>query len=822
MKKITVLVLCCLAAGVSAAVQLVDNGKAVAEIVIDAKAGPGVKLAAKELQSHLQKISGAKLSIVNKADGKFKNRVIIGPGMAKQYGVDVSKLIPGGYKIVTKDNNTLILAGRDRHLAPIPRDWTSMSKRKTVQANWEKRTGKKWKKPQGLTDPRNFNKNFGFYDYDAVGSLYAVYEFLEQLGVRWYHPGDVGTVIPKNTSIIGKNQNLTKVPHFPYRYFHCTGLAANDDSFLWLKRMKMGKDRYYWSNHNVKDIIELQHKEHPEFIAMQNGKRAFSGCKGIGLPNLLNPGLRREAVEFMDFMFTNYPELKQGSLGMPDGYTHIGDDAAKWDTEKERGRSGKMSDYVWDFWNAVAKEVYKKHPDKYIAVLAYVTYLLPPEKIAKIPPNVIVTFIHNLGMYGPIPHAHKKYMKARKSWMKKLSPGRLIVWEHYLFHEPKRNFPPIPTAFFKILQKDLQKLDGFSLGQFSEVSFSGGGKTPRLMSFLGLNHLHYYVVNKLFWNPKLDMEALIDEYCKLYYGPANKEMRELFNHAETVWMRPESRSITPTSGFFKAADVTRFFALLKDAKAKVKPDSIYAKRIALLEKEMLPMKKIFSGLKRTGPTLRGRSLLNSEVKLDGDLTKPIWNNRTTRFYPLVDLVTGERPRKNRAEAAFLMLKDKSALLIGIRCGEHKMKQLISKTTRNDSIDIFSDDTVEVYLESPERSYFKIAVNPNGTVYDESQDSEIVARDTLPLLWNPGIRTAVKKGKDYWSVEILIPTKDLGSKGPTKLYPWGINVCRGRMAGGKYDLSAISPTGKFGFKVLTKLGKLNITGRIVLNSPPKRK
>ena len=77
------------------------------------------------------------------------------------------------------------------------------------------------------------------------------------------------------------------------------------------------------------------------------------------------------------------------------------------------------------------------------------------------------------------------------------------------------------------------------------------------------------------------------------------------------------------------------------------------------------------------------------------------------------------------------------------------------TIKNDAVSIFDDDVIEVYLNSEQRNYFKIAVNTNGAIWDESTDSVIVERDTLPGLWNPGSKAVVKKFKDRWTLELMI-------------------------------------------------------------------
>jgi len=147
------------------------------------------------------------------------------------------------------------------------------------------------------------------------------------------------------------------------------------------------------------------------------------------------------------------------------------------------------------------------------------------------------------------------------------------------------------------------------------------------------------------------------------------------------------------------------------------------------------------------------------------------------------------------------------LIVGAICYEIRMDELKADCKINDNFSIFRDDVIEVYVNTPERSYFKIVVNPNGAMWDETTDVAIVDRDTLPILWNPGIKAAVNRSPDRWSVEIMIPTKDFGKLGPTKEYPWGIQVGRTRFTGGNQDVWAIAPTSGGPYKTLNRWGNL---------------
>ncbi|MHC4874312.1 MAG: hypothetical protein ACYTFY_20865, partial [Planctomycetota bacterium] len=189
--------------GSVSALELVKDGRAVSEIIISAQATPSVKTAAAELQRHLLKISGAELAIVNAPSADIKNQVYVGGSkFTKDLGVDLSDIKKDGYKIISKDNY-LILAGKDSyHYTKLCERYFKESdlfrprihNNRLKQQIWEKYTGKTWRQPC-YHDFRQFNYDYKFNVLDGTGTLYAVYAFLEQLGMRWFMPlEDIGIV----------------------------------------------------------------------------------------------------------------------------------------------------------------------------------------------------------------------------------------------------------------------------------------------------------------------------------------------------------------------------------------------------------------------------------------------------------------------------------------------------------------------------------------------------------------------------------------------------------------------------------------------------
>ncbi len=50
-----------------------------------------------------------------------------------------------------------------------------------------------------------------------------------------------------------------------------------------------------------------------------------------------------------------------------------------------------------------------------------------------------------------------------------------------------------------------------------------------------------YVVNELMWNMDVDVDALLDDYFKSLYGPAEKQMRRFHEIAEAAYARRKAQ-----------------------------------------------------------------------------------------------------------------------------------------------------------------------------------------------------------------------------------------------------------------------------------------
>ena len=145
-------------------------------------------------------------------------------------------------------------------------------------------------------------------------------------------------------------------------------------------------------------------------------------------------------------------------------------------------------------------------------------------------------------------------------------------------------------------------------------------KTGKLAE-VPIMHLAYYINSKLLWDPETDVDALIKEYCTLWFGPAAAEMKSFLQFWEHLAGRAAARNINACgNGQLTAAEVPMVFELLAKAKAKTAGGSVYAKRISALEKSLSGLKDVYCRITPAGKELTGE-ILPCTAKCDGKSAK---------------------------------------------------------------------------------------------------------------------------------------------------------------------------------------------------------
>ena len=185
------------------AAAIVKDGEVRAEIVISDTAPRSTRLAAAELQTYLEKISGAQLPIGNEPSADPSIKIYVGESChLEKLGVTAAGLMHGAYRIVSGDR-WLALVGDDTDFVPIePWAKNNSGRVEKLQSEWEKASGLSLGVPNGglykfrQLMPASVAKENREYlwQFDERGSLNAVCGYLRSLGVRWYLPGELGEV----------------------------------------------------------------------------------------------------------------------------------------------------------------------------------------------------------------------------------------------------------------------------------------------------------------------------------------------------------------------------------------------------------------------------------------------------------------------------------------------------------------------------------------------------------------------------------------------------------------------------------------------------
>ncbi len=794
------------ATGHAAERMLVRDGQPQACIVIAAQPPRMVQLAAEELQTYVQRISGAKLEITTAPRPELPLTVYVGVSPhTQQLGLSDADLPDGAYRIIARDN-WLALLGHDADYAPIEPWARNHPDQQRARDAWDQITGAKWGNGYGPSIHRIFNKSLGFWGLDERGSLNAVYAFLRNLGVRWYMPGPLGEILPQQTSIAMPTGEHTVHPDFGLRYQHHSFFSFNNrDDILWYLRLGMnsGSHAIGWAmihSHGLTEVIERAElrQAHPEYYALWGGQRRNDEHPK---PCLSSPGLLEETVRYLRAFADTY-HLPMVSVMPPDGYSNACQcPLCAGKSTPERGWSGQISDYVWDYVNRVAIELYKTHPDVKVTCFAYGTYLLPPTKIDHLSPNVVVGIVQPRRMFNDAA-LRQQNLDLRQQWLAKAQTPRLLIWDHYPFTLPGRPSHGLPQYFPRLIAQDLRALKGISYGEIIEAMFD----PQKQMGIHApiFNHLNIYVTARCYWNADLDLDALLGEYYRLFYGPAAAAMQTLVDYCEAN-----------SAGLFKDPQVMRQALDYADAAlAQTAADTVYRQRLEQLIAYLQPLREKSAQLalgRQNVPEARIRAvdLQATPLTLDGQLDDPAWEKLPA--FGLADLVTG-KPAQQRT--TFKMLWANDALYVAVRCFDEPGGKPNIATTRSEDAGIWQGDVVELLLETTQHSYYQLAVNPAGAVMDLDR---ITGREPA---WTAQAQVATQIGAGEWTLEMRIPVVDpaggqldplhgvVGRK-PTEWYPWYINVCRQRVRDSETELSAWSPTGQSNFHEVLKFGKLYV-------------
>ncbi len=762
--------------------QVIDktSGGAYKRIIIAADAPGSVRMAASDLQEYLKAVCKADLAIKNTTKDKTGNIYVGFSSELKKQGFSQKCLKPDAFNIVSRNGN-LYIWGRDYSGGPIT----------GIRNPWRY--------------PEVYNSKLHLGAFGEAGTMYGVYYFLEKFaGVRWYMPSELGTVITKKNEIGIPALHITKSPDFEYRYAWLCDFEQAPENALWFRRTGFGGlcptqiiDSF---------VFFLKYKKsHPEYFALVDGKRDFGNkcaSRGGGHLCLTNPDVAKQWVKDICAYFKANPAQKVFPLVPNDGLTRICG-CAKCQTELDHkaAESGKFSNHIWNFVNKVAIEVNKEHPDKFVGCIAYEKYLDPPSNIRKLSPNVAVMICQSRCYL--INSAGKQNMRKKiTAWHAKCQ--NLYTWEYYLQSwMPWRN---LPIVFPHIISEDLKYLKKIgSKGEFIEAE-SWYGNRPHKMLFPGMQHINLYVTGKLYWDVDQDIDKLLNEYFKLFYGPAEIEMKEFWQLAEKNWNdagKIKSR-LTPTVVFSKST-LDQLSTLLKKAEMRTRAGTIYRKRVQLVAKEFQAGRRTISRVLRKKTPVLAVPVTHSRMQIDGLLSESIYKKIEPQIF--VDK-TGEAASY---KTYLYVACDTENLYFAFINYDPDTKNLKSRCTKKDTGMIWMDDCIELFISSNPKNRkctYQFIVNAKGVTWDGRHGFSKDGR--VDIAWNSGIKAATIIQENRWILEVKIPLQDLGITGSAARQGIAANFYRSRISSGGQVFSCWSPIVENKHLTPKRFGILNLS------------
>lgn len=444
-----------------------SSGKACCVIVVPRDATSGESYAAKELRNHVKQITGVELACVGESlySSSMGPCISIGrTNLSRKYVDDKQLAAMGddGYRVFSDGGNAYFVGGR------------------------------RW------------------------GAMYAVYQYLESLGVRWYSPDF--TVIPESASI-----EMPKVPfHYKPDFWYRHQWWDNGFTAEWLARMRIngnngqvltppdsmgGSITAMHGCHSYAILVPPKEnfEKHPEWFAIkENGQRSQSEyC-------LTNSELR-------EFVAQKVLADLRACGGKIDNY---------WVSQNDGGGSGCFCDKCtaervahggkdkWavntiSFASAVADKVGQEFPKVRIKTLAYSYTQAAPENMTA-PDNVLVEICGNFDAND------KTHANLVGAWSK-------VVKNISVYTYGGSNYGywwPCPNLWEVGMQYPWAREAGVTAFYVQGTALGKGS---------GMVDLRAYLSARMAWDPSRDVKKEIRDFCAGFYGPAGKYIVEYLN-----------------------------------------------------------------------------------------------------------------------------------------------------------------------------------------------------------------------------------------------------------------------------------------------------
>lgn len=357
------------------------------------------------------------------------------------------------------------------------------------------------------------NRTAIFVGNSSLAIQEAIFIYLEQLGFRWFLPGEAWTIAPRLNNIYKPFRKLI-APDYEFR------TIANGHGYLNLEKPKKDFDTWYMANrmggsfsmflgHNYGNIVTARadiFKQHPEYFASPVPAGTLPVDPKFNVAN-------KDLVKLIIDVASKDVEWQIKNNRSPVFFSMEPSDGGGFCTSPECLAIGNPSDQVFYLANEVAKAL-KKYPGAWVGTYAYNEHIVPTKY--KLEPNVFVMVTNGFN--------RSKYNTDELLQLWKNKAGKVGVYEYLSVFEGNMDMPGRHNA---------SKTDYLrnSIRNF----YNSGARSYQGESTIGwINKgLGQYLLTKLLWDVNVNTDSIKNDFYSKAFEEGAVPMRRLFEAWES-------------------------------------------------------------------------------------------------------------------------------------------------------------------------------------------------------------------------------------------------------------------------------------------------
>jgi hypothetical protein len=400
-----------------------------------------------------------------------------------------------------------------------------------------------------------------------AATVRAACRLLEKLGCRYFMDHPLGEVYPRTKTLRIGEVSLAEKPGMAYRKIWGSRWTGRS---LWKVWNGDGGDSYGMQHAWARYVPGELFAGHPDYFALRGGQRRKGDWYCTS-----NAELRRV---FADGVLAAIRKGdKHPSISPPDGVGYCQCDACRRQDDPNviEPSSGQVcvSNRYLDFFDAVGRRVAKEQGDSVLCFYAYADYTQAPTLGRKVAPNLCVWI-------APIRYSRYHRIGSPASPSRRQLAGLIDGWAAAVSKLGYRTYNYnlaeclVPFSKLSVWAHDIPYLKrkgciGVNLETLANWEIYGP---------------HIYLSIRLAYDPDADVQVLMDDYYRRFYGPkAGAAMKRYWQEIDSAFaeMPCESGSFFALHLVYTPQRLKELGGLLDEAAAAARAEQTYAARVAM-------------------------------------------------------------------------------------------------------------------------------------------------------------------------------------------------------------------------------------------------